>query len=308
MVQWDGRSVKRAIWLRIMDIWHKLIRSQCLLQLKRLAVVSIAAMLVGCAVPQPRLPPGEVPRAVMPSMEDEQFGQEVLNQLLEKYKLDRSDANIDRVRGVAERLYTAANGGAMPWHVYVLDDPDTFNAAATKGNYLFVWTGLLTYADSDAELSSVMAHEIGHVLAGHTAGTPQEEVGGMLSGVAGTAAEMAARSDPRVAAFAGIARAIVEMGMQAALVNPTKQSQELEADQIGLYLMADAGYDPEAAVDFWQKISKDPKLSSNGLGFLSTHPSTTDRLTRLQNLLPGARLRYEETKRMRSPRRSQRRN
>lgn len=259
----------------------------------RVVLISILALLFsGCAVPKPRLPAGEVPRAVMPTMQDEQFGQEVLNQLLEKFKLDRSDANIDRVRGVAERLYTAANGASMPWHVYVLDDDQTFNAAATKGNYLFVWTGLLKFARDDAELASVMAHEIGHVLAGHTAGTPAEEVGGMVAGVAGAAAEVAARSDPRVAAFAGIARAIVELGLNAAIVNPTKQRHELEADQIGIYLMADAGYSPQAAIDFWEKIAKDPKLSSNGLGFLSTHPSSNDRLAKLRELLPGAAGRY----------------
>ncbi len=260
-------------------------------------ILALSSCILGCALPKPRLPAGEVPRAVMPSMADEQFGQEVLNQLLEKYKLDRSDANIDRVRGVAERLYTAANGAAMPWHVYVLDDEQTFNAAATKGNYLFVWTGLLKFAKDDAELASVMAHEIGHVLAGHTAGTPEEEVGGMVSGVAGMATEVVARADPRVAAFAGIARAIVELGLNAAIVNPTKQRHELEADQIGIYLMADAGYNPQAAIDFWAKISKDPKLSSNGMGFLSTHPSSDDRLTRLNALLPGAAQRYRPRRR-----------
>ncbi len=255
-------------------------------------LVPIFLALMGCAVPKPQIPAGEVPTARMPSPEDEQFGQAVLNQLLEKYTLDRNDNNIERVRAVAERLYTAAKGGALPWHVYVLDDPSTFNAAATKGNYLFVWTGLLTRAESDGELASVVAHEIGHVLAGHTAGSPREEVGEILAGVAGSAAEITAQADPRIAAFAGLARAIVEMGVNAIVVNPTKQRQELEADQIGIFLMADAGYDPSEAIKFWRRISADPKLSSGELGLLSTHPSSKNRLTILEGLLPAASRRF----------------
>ena len=71
-------------------------------------------------------------------------------------------------------------------------------------------------------------------------------------------------------------------------LNPYSQEKEHEADQVGLFLMARAKYDPQAAIDFWERASKDSSFGS-GASFFSTHPSSSDRMQRLTSFLPGAR-------------------
>jgi len=72
-----------------------------------------------------------------------------------------------------------------------------------------------------------------------------------------------------------LAELIVRASLEAILVNPDQQGKELEADQIGIFMMADAGYDPQEAIDFWQHVQGDPDFSSSPLEFMSSHPSST---------------------------------
>jgi len=243
---------------------------------------------------------GDIPTVQAVSADDERYGQSVLAELVERYELDRDDANIERVRIITDRLTEAANAGSEPWHVYVLKDDDFKNAAATRGNYIFVWTGMLRTVANDAELATVLAHEIGHVLAGHTAPDPNDEVNRMIAGVAGAVTGQA------VGAYgygpvAEIANALVKAAVEAVIVNPVSQDREFEADHIGLFLMADAGFDPAEGVEFWRRAQFDESLSGGLLEFLSTHPSTDERFTKLSVYLPDATERFERAKRGEPP-------
>lgn len=257
----------------------------------RILLIGGALTVAACAPQRPPVPPGEIPTAATVAAADERYGQQVLAQLVERYPLSRDDAAIERVRAVTDRLTTAANANGEPWHIYVLDGADTKNAAATRGNYIFVWTGMLRSVGNDAELATVLAHEIGHVLAGHTAPDPNEEVSRMIAGVAGmvTGHTVSARGG---GPLADLASSVVQSVIEAVLVNPTSQSRELEADHIGLFLMADAGYDPNTGMEFWRRARFDPQLRGAPVQFLSSHPSTEERLIQLEEYLERATERY----------------
>jgi metalloendopeptidase OMA1, mitochondrial len=249
------------------------------------------AFLVGCGAGRAPVPPGTIPLQNELSAEDEKYGHEVLSALTQQFALDTSDEHINRVRDLADRLAIASGNDLYPWHIHVLKDDNIKNAAATRGNYLFVWTGMFKAVSDDTELATIISHEMGHVLAKHTAASPQQEAAQILSGVMGMAASGVLASQG-YGAVSDLAQMLVENIFQAALLNPQSQSDELEADQIGLFLMADAGYDPEKALNFWRRVQTDPDFQSASLAFFSTHPSTIERVDNLSKYIATAKERY----------------
>ncbi len=256
--------------------------------------------VVACGPSRPVIPPGEIPVATYLSQEDEQYGQQVLAQLAQQYPLVRNDAEVNLARDVVMKLARAARAEQEPWHVYVLRGDNVVNAAATRGNHVFVWTGMLRAARSEAELATVLAHELGHVLAGHTQPTPTEEASQIIAQVSGQIASVSMQG--QYGALAGLAGVLVSQAVQALAVNPESQRQELEADHIGFFLMSDAGYDPRDALSIWERMANDPRTSGAGaLQFLSTHPPTVQRLDALRALLPQAEARYRAARGGRAP-------
>ncbi len=251
-------------------------------------------LVVGCGPMRTPVPVGTIPSQSSVSNQDEQYGQQVFGILIQETPLSRNDQQINRARRIVERLTDTIGAGNNIWHVYVLEDDSVPNAAATRGNYVFVWSGMFDAVKNDAELAAVLGHEIAHVLAGHVAPTPQEAASEMLSSVSGqVAAEVLAAQGGGWGIAAGIAGTLVDQTFRALIVNPESQRHELEADQIGVFIMADAGYDPSNAVNFWTRAKADPNFSAgDSLVFFSTHPSSTDRLNKLQDLMPLARERY----------------
>ncbi len=255
----------------------------------------LVSFLTGCGTGRPVTPPGEIPRAPFVTPEDEDYGQQVLGELTQRHPLDRTDAYINRTRDIVERLARAARAEKSPWHVYVLSGDDVVNAAATRGNYVFVWTGMLLKAQTDGELATVLAHELGHVLAGHTMPTPAEEAAAIMAEVSGQVVS-GVLSQTQYGIFADLAGMLVQTAIAAMVVNPASQANESEADQIGFFLMADASYDPRDALSLWGKLARESSSSSAALSFLSSHPTSESRLQDLEAHLPDAIKRYEQSK------------
>jgi predicted Zn-dependent protease len=257
-------------------------------------VLSFALALSACSSRQ-RVSPGTVPEPPKASHEDEQYGQNVLNSLVERYPLSTSDEYINRARDIVDRLSRHATSKPTVWHVYVLDGDEFKNAAATRGNFIFIWTGMLKTVRNDDELATTLAHEMGHVLANHPKPSPAEDTSRIVSGVAGNVARQAISiQGGAVGALAGLGEMLAKLTMNALLVYPEQQRKELEADHIGLFLMADAGYNPEEAIRFWERVQGDPVFSGLPIEFLSTHPSSKERLEALRRHLPEASRRYSE--------------
>jgi len=256
-----------------------------------LAVTLILLLLVGCSGRTP-VTPGYIPTATDLSLEDEQYGHAVLAEVTKTYPISHDRHAVLRVRGVADKLTRAAGADAHPWHIYVLEGDSVVNAAATRGNHLFVWTGMLRTATTDGELATVIAHELGHVLAQHTKPTPGEEAARVMADTSGTIAGQIVRTQPGYASLAQLAAILVSEGVKAIAVNPNSQRLEHEADHIGFFMMADAGYDPREALRFWSKMARAESIDAPGLQFFSSHPATEERLAELETLLPEAEARF----------------
>lgn len=260
--------------------------------MKKILVGTSVALFLGCSAQRTPILPGEVPRQTMVSREDLRYGEAVLRQLSNQFPVSNDERDNRRVRHLVNKLASAARADDTPWHVYVLRGDNVKNAAATRGNYVFVWTGMLRYVRDDDELAVILAHEIGHVLANHAMPTPGEEANQMITGVAGAATqEIIAQQGPYGGA-AILAGTLVTQALKGMIVNPEDQRKEYEADQIGLYLMADAGIDPENAVGFWSRVKDDPSFGANAPEFFSSHPSSENRMSSLRRLLDDARARY----------------
>lgn len=255
----------------------------------------LMSLLAACAPQHQPRPPGEIPTPKAPSISDEQYGHEILTSLSEEYELDPNDPRLDKVTDIVDRLAGAAGAGKDPWHVFIFKAPDVKNAAATRGNHVFLWSGLLDVAQSDDEIATFIAHEMAHVIAEHTAEDPSEQLRRILIGAGAIAAGIAvthATKDPMLAQNLGdiTVQLTQELG-SGLLMNPYSREKELEADQIGLFLMADAKINPKAAINFWRRFQDDPMFANN-VEFFSTHPSPSDRLERLERLLPQAMSRF----------------
>ena len=258
-------------------------------------VLTATALLSGCGAARAPVAPGEIPPGEYVTSEDEQYGQQVLAALTRTYPLSRDDDSINRVRDIVNNLADAAGAGDAPWNVYVLRGDRVVNAAATRGNFVFVWTGMLHTVRNDGELAAVLAHEMGHVLANHTQPTPSEEASEIMASVGGNVASQVVAVQGPYGALSGIAGLLTQEAIKAFIVNPESQRKEHEADQIGLFLMADAGYDPHNAIGLWTTMSQ------QGTGaevptFLSSHPANDERIAELELLLPSAMERYEVAK------------
>ncbi len=280
----------KCAWLELGSL-----RYNSLTMRRLLVLLMLVLSCTACGPSRQPIPPGVIPEQKSVLTEDEQYGQQVLAGLTDHYQLDRDDSHVNRVRDIVDRLATAAHANKNPWNVYVFFDPKFKNAAATRGNYIFVWSGILDSIQNDEELAGILAHEIGHVLAGHTMANPQEEVTRMISGVLGSVtSSIISAAGSGYGILGDLSEVLVRTAIEAMLINPEQRAKELEADQVGFFLMADAGYDPKRCVEFWERVRTDPDFKGFPIQFLSTHPSSDDRLERLQGFLPEAEARYQQ--------------
>lgn len=186
------------------------------------------------------------------------------------------------VRRVGIRIARAANRPNYHWEFHVIDKPKVANAFCLPGGKIFVYTGLFKYVASDAELATVIGHETGHALARHGAERMSLALLAQLGEAAGAAA-LNLQTEDAVQAFDQAYGLVANIG----LLLPYSRTQEYEADHIGLILMAMAGYDPHAALTFWEKMAAASKDTST-VGFLSTHPLDAKRIARIKALIPVA--------------------
>jgi predicted Zn-dependent protease len=170
------------------------------------------------------------------------------------------------------------------WEVLVFDSPQV-NAFALPGRKIGVYAGLLQVATTQDQLAAVIGHEVGHVLARHG----NERVSQVTLAQMSQAAVAAAVQSSDMSSETGqLVMAGFGMGAQYGVLMPFSRSHESEADVIGLDLMARAGFDPEASVTLWQRMS----AASGGEAppeWASTHPSNESRIANLRSHMEGAR-------------------
>jgi predicted Zn-dependent protease len=165
------------------------------------------------------------------------------------------------------------------WEFNLVNDPQV-NAFCMPGGKIVVYTGILPYTQDENGLAVVLGHEVGHAIAKHA----NERISQQKALQAGESAigSLLNKSSSKVQS---IGATVYGLGAQVGITLPFSRKQELEADHLGLILMAIAGYNPDAAIPFWQRMSQQGNLN---LEFLSTHPSDNTRINEIQGELPEA--------------------
>jgi predicted Zn-dependent protease len=217
-------------------------------------------------------------------------GVRAFREVLRQSRLNENPEINEMVHRVGQRIAAAANKPDYHWEFAVIQDDRMVNAFALPGGKVAVFTGLLKYTQNEAGLATVMGHEIAHALQRHGAERISRSI---LEQIA------------QLGAMAGAATGAVDPGVVQGLQNaygvgvslPFNRRQESEADEIGLRLMAKAGYDPREAVPFWERMSGCPRHMIGKLcfrsaaaipEFLSTHPSDESRIRQIEYWTPQA--------------------
>lgn len=235
-----------------------------------------AVMLAACATS----PLGREQLLLFPDDQIDQMGATAYQQLKANTPVNRNDsvnAYVDCVARAITRSLEGEQGG--PWEVSVFAE-DQVNAFALPGRNIGVYQGLLSVAENQHQLATVIAHEVAHVLAQHS----NERISTRFAASTGLELLSAAAGDPTPAKQTLFG--LLGLGTQVGVLLPFSRAQENEADLLGLQLMAKAGFDPRQSVDLWRNMVEQGEGSPPE--FLSTHPSGESRIKALQARMPAA--------------------
>lgn len=253
-------------------------------RLRRAAIA--AAMLLGVAAAGCQQAPitGRSQLVLVSDQQAAQLGVQAYQAVLKKQGVARNpklDATVQRVGSRIARVVDPS--GAQHWQFNLIND-DTANAFALPGGKVGVNVGLFKVVQNDDQLAAVLGHEIAHVMARHSAERMSQQML-MQTGLQGLGAAGTSQSMVQLLAAAA----------QLGVILPYSRTQEAEADRIGLHYMAQAGYDPRAAIALWQNMEK-----AGGKGppeFLATHPSPGNRIAMIEAELPRVMPIYERSRR-----------
>jgi len=237
------------------------------------ALITISLLLSSCASS-----PMERRQVVLYSESDmANQGVQAYAQMLDEIPLTENQRQINYVRCVTNYIVSALDEnqrGDYVWEASLFEN-DQANAFALPGGKMGVYTGLLKVAINQHQLATVMAHEVGHVLARHSNERASQST---LRNIGLAVAQAAGASDGTLEA--------IDLGTKYGLFLPFNRTQESEADQIGIMLMARAGFDPQESINLWQNMAEQGGARPPEL--LSTHPSPASRISELNRLLPPA--------------------
>jgi len=233
---------------------------------------------------------------LIPDSEILAMSSESYRQYLDSTPLSTDKMNTALVKKVGKNIsiavenYLRANGLAseitnFSWEFNLVKDPSK-NAFCMPGGKVVVYEGILPVTKTEAGLAVVMGHEIAHAVAKHSSERLSQE---MLAQFGAQLTDLLITNKSEVTKV-GI-NALYGLGVQVGVILPYSRKQEYEADRLGLIFLAMAGYDPNEAISFWERMSAE---STNTIEFLSTHPSDAKRLVKMKEYLPEAMKYYKK--------------
>lgn len=249
------------------------------------AVAVLALILTGCnTVPVT----GRSQLNFMSPAQEAQLGLSAFEETKKQVPVSKDAQVTAMVQRVGQRIAAVA-GKDLPdaqWEFVVFESPEA-NAFCLPGGKVGVYTGILPITKDEAGMATVIGHEIAHAVARHggervTRATMIQGGGTLLAvGMQG------ANVDPR---WQAISQMVYGTGGTLLGELPHSRKQESEADQIGLIYMAQAGYPPEAAVEFWKRFGEfNKQQGGETLWFLRTHPMDETRIKQIQQWIPEAK-------------------
>ncbi len=190
-----------------------------------------------------------------------EIGKGINQQLLsQKYQLYNNEQVQEYVNNIGQELVSSSDSSRDIPYTFQVVVSDAVNAFATPGGFIYVTTGLLQEADNQAQLASVVAHEIAHINKKHSIQALKRAA--IAQGVAETA---------------GVSTStLAQIGYQLAVDLPQSREYEYEADRVGLNILEQAGYPPIAFVNFLKQLQ-----GGNQPEFLRTHPTSSNRIEAL---------------------------
>ncbi|MCK9162131.1 MAG: M48 family metallopeptidase [Arcobacteraceae bacterium] len=245
---------------------------------KYLGLLFLLIFMTGCAVSN--APVTNRTQLILMSTEQEMaLGEDSYKQALNEMEVSKDMLQTQRVVNVGQRIANVANRDDFNWEFALVESKEV-NAFCLPGGKVVVYTGILSIAEDDDELATVISHEIGHAIARHGA---ERMSLGMVTTVVGVAANIAlgrnGNSDTQK-----MFNIAYGLGATYGVILPYSRMQELEADEIGIDLMFKAGYDIDKALSFWVKMQNnagDKKISE----FTSTHPSENTRIENIRKVI-----------------------
>lgn len=238
---------------------------------------------------------GKSTLALVPNSEILPSAFQQYNQFLSENKVITGTTDAKKVENIGTKIkvaaekWLAANGhkdylNGYVWEYKLVEDK-AVNAWCMPGGKIVVYTGILPITKDESGLATVLGHEVSHALANHG---QQRMSAGMLQqlGAVGVGAAVGTKS----AETQQIAMTAYGAATQFGGMLPFSRKHETEADQIGLLLMAIAGYNPDQAVAFWERMSANSAASGQAPPeFMSTHPADATRIANIKALIPGVK-------------------
>lgn len=261
-----------------------------------LAILISLVLLLSCAT-VPLLDRRQVllvPQSQMLSMSQANY-----RGFIDTVDISYNQIKVDEVRNVGRNISDAVEDyfreeglevriSQFEWEFNLIDDP-TVNAWCMPGGKIVFYEGILPLCENDDGIAVVMGHEIGHAVARHGNERMSQQLMVMAGGIA-----LAEFMNEKPEQTQQIFMSAYAIGSQLGVLLPFSRKHEYEADKLGLIFMAKAGYDPEEAIGFWERMMNNggPKPPD----FLSTHPADQKRIDHMKELLPEAKKYYESSK------------
>lgn len=265
------------------------------LKLNLVIFSSILLFLAGCSEVEltGRKQFNIVPDSTMNSMSFQSYGE-----FLSTHKLSTNAGQANMVKRVGASIQNAVEQycktnnvtdrlEGYKWEFNLVEDPNV-NAWCMPGGKVVVYTGILPVAQGETGLAVVMGHEIAHAFAKHGAERMSQ---GLLVELGGVALSTALKDKPEQTK--NLFMQSYGIGTKVGVLLPYSRTHESEADHLGLIFMAMAGYNPEEAISFWQRMAAQ-RTGAQPPEFLSTHPANETRIQNLKDLLPEAMKYYKK--------------
>jgi predicted Zn-dependent protease len=250
-----------------------------------LITLSIALLSIGCStVPET----GRRQLSLVSASEETQLGITSFNQMKQETPISKDPEVNALLQKVGKRIAAVAPLPNAQWEFVVFESKEA-NAFCLPGGKVGVYTGILAITKDEGGLATVVGHEVGHAVAHHGAERMSQQ---MLQQTGGAAlATGLSSTDPRLQAAA---TTVYGLGSQVGVMLPYSRKHESEADELGLIYMARAGYDPEAAVLFWQRFADYNRAAGDTTPTIfRTHPTNKSRIEQIQAWLPKAKAQYK---------------
>ena len=221
----------------------------------------------------------------MSAGQEMQLGLSEFDKMKKEVPVSKDAAANALLQRVGRRIAAVAPLEGAQWEFVVFESKEA-NAFCLPGGKVGVYTGILPITKDEDGLATVIGHEVAHAVARHGGERISVAMGLQTLGVVVDAATASTKYHSAYVAGYGL-------GSQLGAALPHSRMQEAEADHLGLLYMARAGYNPEAAVGFWQRFAEfNRKQGGNMPWFLRTHPLDETRIRRLQELMPEAKAQF----------------